>query len=105
MNIQIIGNYFSGYGYTVALGRAGSGIGLTNSSFKDNVIGTDLQDIWVPIYSNYTTDFSGNGNTWSHNRIHVVPGTTKSSTSGFQFSATQDGDFIWPDSSLHTTDF
>ena len=104
-NIQIIGNYLSGYGYNTALGRAGGGIGFTNSSFKNNVFGTDLQWVWGPLYADYTSDFSGNGNSWSGNTLAVISGTTKASGSSFSFSSANNGNYIWPDSSLHSTDF
>ena len=40
-NIQIIDNYLSGFGYLVALGTGG-GQQFSNSSFTNNVFGTDL---------------------------------------------------------------
>ena len=104
-NMQFKGNYLSGFGYLTALGRAGGGIGFTNSSFVNNVFGTDVQWVFGPLYSNYTADFSETGNSWSGNTIHVVSGTTTASTCNFTFSSGQNGDYMWPDTSLHTADF
>lgn len=104
-NMQFKSNYLSGFGYLIALGRAGGGIGFTNSSFENNVIGTDIQWVFGPIYNNYTTDFSGSGNTWTGNTIHILSGTASANTSGFTFNSSQNGYYIWPDSSLHSTDF
>jgi hypothetical protein len=103
-NIQVINNYLSGYGYLVALGTAGTKQ-FTSSSFVNNVFGTDLQWVWGPIYNDYTTVFGGNGNSWSGNTIHVVAGTTNAGTNSYTFTTGQSGYFMWPDSSLHTTDF
>ena len=103
-NIQMSDNYLSGFGYLVALGTAGNQQ-LAGSKFTNNVIGTDLQWIFGPIYDDYTTVFGGNGNTWSGNTLRVLPGTTPAGTSNFTFATAQSGYYLWPDSSLHTTDF
>lgn len=104
-NIIMTGNYLSGYGYNSALGSVSGGIRLTNSTFANNTFGTDLQWIFGPIYTNYTSDFSGFGNSWSGNKLSVLPGSTKASTSGFSFTSADNGKFIWPDSSINNTDF
>jgi hypothetical protein len=103
-NIRIIGNYFAGFGYTVCLGTGG-GQQFTNSVFENNVFGTDLQCVWGPLYNDYTSVFQQTGNTWSGNTLSVLAGTSPSSSSGFTFSEAESGDFIWPDSSLHGSDF
>lgn len=123
-NITIHGNYLSGYGVLVSLGVVGDGVTFTNSAFTNNVFGTDVQWWNGILYSDYTTVFSGSGNTWSGNTLSVATGSSPypgSPGSGLEdpynnnFSGTgesnpnwvdgDDGKFIWPDGTLHVTDF
>ena len=95
-NIQIKDNYLSGFGYTAALSLPG-GTHFTNSSFENNVFGTDVQSVFGPIYGNPSSIFSGNGNTWSGNTLAVRSGTVPASSSSFQFSSAENGDYVWPE--------
>ncbi len=103
-NIVVNGNYVSGYGYCVCLSTARN---MTNTTFSNNVFGTDLQWYYGPIYGNYTTMFSGNGNTWSNNKFNVAAGTEYCASCGAEWvwSASQNGLYMWPDATLHATDF
>lgn len=101
-NIVMSGNYLSGYGYQTALSTTGN---MTNTTFTNNTFGTDIPWIFGPLYNNYTTMFSGNGNVWSGNKIHVVAGTSPWSGSDLAFTSGDNGKFIWPDTTLHTSDF
>lgn len=117
-NIIMTGNYISGYGNMIALGLAGNTFGLSNSTFSNNVIGTDVQWWDALLYNDYTAMFSGSGNTWSNNTLNVVPGSINwpgghpygdtgdpDSASTPTFSSADDGKFVWPDATLHATDF
>lgn len=115
-NIIITGNYVTGYGNMIALGLAG-GVGFKNSTFANNVVGTDIQWWDGIIYQDYTSTFSGNGNTWSNNTLHVVSGSVnwpggtpygQSFTSGESspaFTNASNGFFVWPNNTIHATDF
>lgn len=106
-NIQITGNYLSGFGYLAALSLPGSAH-FTHSSFKNNVIGTDVSWVYGPIYSDATSIFQTTGNTWSGNTFHVAPGSNDSASSvggNYHWTAANQGNFVWPDGSLNTTDF
>jgi len=70
-NLQIIGNYLSGYGYTADLCSPGS-VPCTNSSFKSNVFGTDIEPVFGPNYGAWTQAT----NVWKCNTISVRSGTT-----------------------------
>jgi hypothetical protein len=94
-NIRIIGNYLSGFGYTVAPGMPGN-VHFANSSFSDNVFGTDIEPIWGPLYG----WVAGNGNVWKCNRIKFSTGTNW--TDGGNWTPTQsiNGRFWIPTSSI-----
>lgn len=102
VNIRMIGNYLSGFGYTLFM--FGS-IGAASSSFTDNVLATDIQALWGPNHDDSTSKFTGGSNVWRRNKLKVYPGSHASSGATFAFTAANDGMFIWPNSSLHTTDF
>lgn len=101
-NIVMSGNYLTGYGYQTALSTTGN---MTNTTFTNNTFGTDIPWIFGPIYMDYTSMFSGSGNVWSGNKIHVINGTSKWSGSSVTFTFADDGKFIWPNSTLSVTDF
>jgi hypothetical protein len=82
----VTGNYFSGYGFTMALG---SGTETTGTVFEDNTWGTDIKPAWGPLYNSSPFTTPGLGNTWSGNKIQVVPGTT-------WMAAASDGMYWWP---------
>ena len=102
-NIVMTGNYLSGFGYTAALFLPGNG-GAQNCLFQDNILATDIQAVWGPIYGSPAAMFTGSTNKWRGNKLKVYPGTQPRS-GAWQFTAADDGKFLWPDSTLHTTDF
>jgi hypothetical protein len=105
LSVVVSGNYFSGFGYTVDMGLPSNTSGFMNLSFTKNVLGTDLPWVFGPVYGDESALFSQATNTWSGNTLNVLPGTSPVSGSAFSFTAAQTGDFLWPDASLHTTDF
>jgi hypothetical protein len=90
-HFSVTKNYFSGFGYTVNIGGAGSQ--NTNLSFTDNIFGTDIQPGFGPLYG---WNNSG-GNFWKRNKWHIAPGTTWS-------AASNDGKF-WTPSGISATDY
>lgn len=110
-NINHVGNYLTGYGYTIILSEPDTGI-FTNSQFVNNTFGTDCQSFWGMIFQDfgdgfidYGPMFSANGNVWSGNKIKVIAGTTPNTDATPNFTSADDGKFLWPDSTLHVTDF
>jgi len=101
-NICIDGNYLSGFGYTVTLSTSEN---FTNSTFTNNVFGTDIQRYYGPLHSTYALMFGRDNNHWSGNALRVLEGTVKSSASNFTFSEADDGKYMLPDASLSPTDF
>ena len=98
-NIQIIGNYLSGYGYTMDGGQPGN-TPLTNSSFTDNVYGTDIEPYWGPLYG-WTT---GGGNVWKCNKLNIVPGTNYTDGGdNWKPVASYNGQYWIPTSSINST--
>jgi hypothetical protein len=97
-HFTITNNYFSGFGYTVHIGTSGP----TDSVFENNVWGTDFEPDWGPIYG-----WDNSTNTWSGNKIEVVPGTTwmASGNNGLYWWPT-DGNPSSPSQIVgHTTDY
>jgi hypothetical protein len=92
-NMQIIHNYLSGFGYTVAPGTPGN-VHFTNSSFVDNVLGTDIRPWWGPLYA-----WTQTGNVWKCNTVHVIPSTTWS-TGNWTPTTAQDGLYWVPTSNV-----
>lgn len=108
-NIVVDGNYLSGFGNLVAMStqRGGSDT-CTNSAFSNNIIGTDIGWLQSPIYTDYTTMFSGGGNTWQNNKLYVLPGTSPLAVTNpppVSFSSADSGKYVWPDHTFHTVDF
>src|SRR5262249_5959305 len=101
-NIDVSGNYLSGFGYTADICHETAG--STNITFTDNVLGTDLPWVFGPIYADPTNLFNQATNKWSNNKLKVLPGTAPLSGS-WQWSAQDDGQYLWPDTSTHATDF
>jgi hypothetical protein len=87
-DITVTGNYFSGFGYTVAVGRGTR----ANVRFTGNTFGTDLKPDWGPLYG--WSD--GNGNLWRDNHWHVAPG-------GYTTDTRDDGKF-WVPGGVSDTD-
>ncbi|PYY14330.1 MAG: hypothetical protein DMG60_20295 [Acidobacteria bacterium] len=99
-NIQILNNYLSGFGYTVAAGQPGS-THLTNSSIKNNVWGTDVEPVWNPLYGN--TWPAGSGSTWECNTVHFASGTSWRSGDGWAPASSIDGQYWVPTSAIVST--
>jgi len=104
-NITVTGNYFSGFGYTVDMGLPGSTSAFTKMTFSNNVLGTDLPWVYGPVYGDETALFQQATNTWSGNTFAVLAGTAPIGGSGLAWTAQQNGQFVWPDGTLHTADF
>ena len=96
-NIQIIGNYVSGYGYTVAPGVGPTATKyFTNSSFVDNVLGTDIESVWGPLYG-WT---QANGDVWKCNKINVAAGTHWTNGGNWTPTAADNGLYWVPASNI-----
>jgi hypothetical protein len=97
-HFTITDNYFSGFGYMIHIGPSGP----TDSVFENNVWGTDVEPDWGPMYG-----WDNSTNTWSGNKIDVVPGTTwmASANNGLYWWPT-DGNPSSPSQVVgHTTDY
>ncbi len=94
-HVQITNNYFSGFGYTVAIGE--NSIGDTNITFTGNTFGTDIKPVFGVLYDDDTWN-SAQGNVWRNNKWKVVPGSYYAPTS-------DDGKFWWPDGTKRTVDY
>lgn len=68
--VVITNNYFSGFGYTVAIGE---NLKSTNITFTGNTFGTDFKPVFGTLYSD--ADYGSSGNVWKCNRWLVVPGS------------------------------
>lgn len=101
--IIVQGCFLSGFGYLVDMCH--NVVGNTNLTFLDNVLGTDIRWGFGPIYADFTTQFAGATNRWHGNRLRVLPGTSPSAGSLPLWTSFNDGNFVWPDGSLHVTDF
>jgi hypothetical protein len=99
-NMQIIGNYLSGFGYTVAPGFPGTHH-FTNSSFESNVFGTDVEAIWGALYS--WTD-TGN-NVWKCNKYNFRAGTNWTNGNNWKPQSSMDGKYWLPSSGPSSTDY
>jgi hypothetical protein len=102
-NIVIRRNYLSGWGFTADLGHGGGND--TGMIFEDNVIATDIQSVWGPLYTNFVTTYRSAGSSWKRNKLRVMPGTVKASGAVFSFTQADDGKFIHPDGAKSTTDW
>jgi len=102
-NIQILGNYFSGFGYTTAPGEPGN-THLTNSSIKNNVFGTDIEPVWGPLYGN---NFSAGSNTvWACNKLSFRSGTNWTDGDGWHPASSINGQYWVPTGAISSaTDY
>lgn len=113
VNIQVTKNYLSGFGFTACLPGGTNGAGsnqggtspATNCSFTGNTFGTDIRWVFGPLYATYTSNYTAA--TWNNNTINIIAGSIVNPN---QFpmapwTVADSGKFIWPDSTLHTTDF
>lgn len=96
-HVEITGNYFSGFGYTVAIGEDRTGD--HDITFTDNTYGTDFEPVFGELYDADSWDSATNGNLWRRNRWKVVP-------SAWNYTPeTDDGKFWWPDGTKRDTDY
>ena len=100
-NIIVSGNYLTGFGYCLApLAPSASG---SSNQITGNVLATDIQWIWGPVYA--TSIWGSNGNVWSNNKFKVISGTTPAASSGPQWTGGEDGYYVWPSNTINPTDF
>jgi Right handed beta helix region len=104
-NIVVSGNYLSGFGYTADMGLPSKTSGFAGMMFTNNVLGTDLPWVFGPIYADESSLFSQSTNTWSGNTLKVLSGTSPIAGSQFTWTPSQSGEYLWPDSTMHTADF
>jgi hypothetical protein len=102
VNITMSGNYLSGFGYTADVGHETTG--STQMTVTNNTFGTDLPWVYGPIYADATELYSQATNTWSGNRLKVLAATSPISGS-WPWTAADDGQFLWPNTTTHTADF
>lgn len=102
-NLILRGNYLSGFGYTLDMGHNVSG--NNNMTFEDNVFGTDVRWAFGMCYADFTTQFSEASNVWRRNLLRVRPNTSPKPGILVQWTAADDGKYVWPDGTLHATDF
>ena len=76
-----------------------------NSTFTDNLFATDIPWQFAPLYKDYTADFHANGNLWARNKLRVLAGTVPYPGATPAWTSGQNGQFMWPDGTLHATDF
>jgi len=99
-NIQLVGNYLSGFGFTVAAGAPGN-THLTNSSVTQNVWGTDVEPVWNPLYGNSWT--AGTNSTWTCNTLAFRAGTTWTDGDGWTPASGINGQYFVPTSGISST--
>lgn len=92
--VTITDNYFSGFGYTVAIGE---NLPSTNITFTGNTFGTDFKPVHGPLYSDADWNAVTKGNLWRNNKWHVVPGS-------YYTPASDSGKYWLPDGTKSTTD-
>lgn len=93
-HVTITNNYFSGFGYTVAIGE---NIPCTNITFTGNTFGTDIEPVYGDLYSDSIWNQSTTGNLWRNNKWHVVLGSYYTPT-------TDDGKY-WTPNGISATDW
>ncbi len=93
-HVTITNNYFSGFGYTVAIGE---NLKSTNITYTGNTFGTDFEPVFGPLYSDAIWS-AANGNIWRNNKWHVVAGS-------YYKTSSDDGKFWLPSGNLSTTDY
>jgi hypothetical protein len=99
-NLIVTGNYLSGFGDNVFLGGVASG---SNSQFENNVFGTDLPWEFNPLHGDYSSIYTvANTNLWRNNKLNVLSGTSPVSGSSFNWTAGQNGFYIWPSAGAST---
>lgn len=99
-NITIVGNYLSGFGYTVNIGddEAASN---TNVVFTDNVFSTEILPNFGPLKITWPT---GNGNLWRRNRWKYSGGNGDPAADGKFWLPTGGAVADWNDLDAYTSD-
>ena len=105
-NIIVRHNYLSGFSYLVDMCHNGPGP-CTGMQFINNTFATDVAWTYGPLYDNYSGQFSAANptNIWSGNTLRVYPGSICRAQAHPVFTAADNGKFIWPDITYHTTDW
>lgn len=85
-HVTITNNYFAGYGYTICIG---SHVLSRDIIFTGNVLGSDLEPTYGPLYNSESFTTSGLGNVWRDNKFYVAPGTS-------WLSRSNSGLYWWP---------
>jgi hypothetical protein len=96
-NLRIEGNYLSGEEYTVAFGQPGT-TRPTNSTFTRNVFGTDIEEIYGPLYGTSWT--AGTNSLWACNTLAFAVGTTWTDQSGWKPLLAINGLYWTPNSAI-----
>src|SRR5579862_1752778 len=99
-NIQIIGNYLSGFGFTMVAGSPGN-THFTNSAITGNVFGTDIEPVWNPLYNNSFS--AGTNSTWTCNKLAFAAGTSWTDGDGWKPPSSIDGEYWIPTSAIAST--
>lgn len=100
VNLVLTNNYLSGFGFQADVGHEIAGSTVT---FTGNTLGTDIAWYFGPIYGDPTSLFTGTN--WNTNILNVLPGTAPVPGSTFSYSSADNGKFVYPDSTLHTSDY
>jgi len=105
-NIRVLGNYMSGFNDLADICHLV--VGSTNIIVTDNVFGTDLPWVSQPVYSDPTTLFTravNPTNLWRRNKLNIRSGTTPNAGSNPSWNSSQNGFFLFPNSTLSATDY
>jgi hypothetical protein len=98
-NIQIIGNYLSGFGYTLAPGEPGN-THFTGSVIANNVWGTDVEPVWNPLYNDTFTETSS---VWACNTLAFRSGTNWTDGDNWTPSSSMNGEYVVPTGAIVST--
>jgi hypothetical protein len=106
-NIQMMGNYITGCGYTIWLPGVGGSTSNGGNTFINNVLGTDIQASFGPFYEGFNNTPNYTPAQWNGNTVNIVPGTSQASGSSwaFAFTSANNGKFMLPTGSVSTTDY
>lgn len=103
INTTITNNYLSGWDVLINMPYPPTYGPVNNLTFTGNVIGTDIvSNFWGPLHDvTGWVNGSGHGGLWRNNTIRVVPGYPLFNG----LTAANNGWFLYPDSSIHATDY
>lgn len=100
VNLQDIGNFFSGFGYSIASCGATNSFYCSNSKVSSNVWGTDVEPVFGPAYPHWTDT----SNTWKCNTVRFLAGTTWNNGS-FAPTSSMNGEYLTPTNTVSATDY